>query len=239
MINPGGVSTLYNTQFTADKASAAEIAAIIMQQYEPVLIDRCVKSRYSLSDKYEQEAISRITKEIAKSEGFSPSYSERLAFVTKAVEEYFLKNDTIVPGGFVDFRLREVYYNVEELVDIGAQKYFDEKELEEFTYLLSVFVSQKKPMEECIHLVWTDDGVQLYNKRGRDVTDKYEKEFYAAALKKGLNEEDLAISAVISAAPEKLVFHNAPPSSPLKETLNRIFDKKCKSCQGCDFCKKG
>lgn len=209
-----------------------------MNEYEAVLIDRCVRQRYAYSDKDEQEAISNITKTLAKSEDIPLPYSERLEHVKAAVEEYFLKNDTIVPGGFVDFRLREVYYNVEELVELGAQKYFDEKEIEEFTYLLSVFVSEKKPREECMHIVWTDGNVRLYNKRGRDVTDKYEKEFYAAALKKGLGEEDLAISAVISAAPERLVFHNSPAASPLKETLNRIFDGRCKTCPGCDFCKK-
>ncbi len=210
-----------------------------MDEYEAVLIDRCVKSRYSFSDKSEQERISEITKALAQSEtveGF-PAYSERYEAVKKAVEEYFLKNSTIVPGGFVDFRLREVYYNVEQMVDCGAEKFFDEKELEEFTYLLSVFVSEKKPREELLHIVWTEGKVRLLNKRGRDVTDKYEKEFYAAAMKKGLGEEDLAISAVISAAPERIVFHSAPPKSPLKETLGKIFAGKCKSCMGCSICK--
>lgn len=210
-----------------------------MTEYESILIDRCVKSRYSFLDEAEKKRISEITVEIAHREqdGGFPSYRERFERVREAAEKYLAENGTIVPGGFVDFRLREVYYSVEEMVARGAEQFFDEKELEEFTFLLSVFVKEKKPREDIIHLVWDNDSLRLINKRGRDVTDKYEKEFYPAAVKKGLGEEDLAISAVISAAPERLVFHRPPVSSPLKETLEKIFSGRCKTCTGCNICK--
>lgn len=210
-----------------------------MTEYESILIDRCVKSRYGFLDEEERIRIGEITKEIAKREqetGF-PSYGERLKGVMAAAEKYLAENGTIVPGGFVDFRLREVYYNVEEMVARGAEQFFDEKETEEFTSLLSAFVKEKKPGEELIHLVWNNGSVRLINKRGRDVTDKYEREFYPAAIKRGLGEEDLAISAIISAAPERLVLHSPPAGSPLKETLEKIFSGRCKTCTGCNICK--
>ena len=111
-----------------------------------MLIDRCIKARYSLCNEKERKRIGEITRAIAKSEDeFFPSYSERLKDVREAVEDYFSKNDTIVPGGFVDFRLKEVYYNVEEMVEKGAERYFAEKELEEFTCLLASFDAEKEP----------------------------------------------------------------------------------------------
>ncbi|MBQ6794769.1 MAG: putative sporulation protein YtxC [Clostridia bacterium] len=208
-----------------------------MEEYEAVLIDRCIKARYSLCNEKERKRIGEITRAIAKSEDeFFPSYSERLKDVREAVEDYFLKNDTIVPGGFVDFRLKEVYYNVEEMVEKGAERYFAEKELEEFTFLLASFVAEKEPKEDKIHVLWQKSGVRLLNKRGRDVTEKYEKEFYLSALKKGLGEEDLAISALISAAPRELVLHCPPEKSPLKETLVKIFEGRFKVCTGCRIC---
>ncbi len=211
-----------------------------MEEYEGVLIERCVKNRYPFLDNKERERICHITKALAKAdaEGTFPSYNERFEFIKSAVEGYLLKNDSIVPGGFVDFRLREVYYNVEEMVARGADRFFDEKEFEEFTYLLSAFVSEKKPKEATVHILWQNGRVRLLNKRGRDVTEKYEKEFYSAAVKKGLGEEDLAISALISAAPEKIVFHSPPEKSPLKEAVEKIFEGKCKLCTGCNICKK-
>ena len=211
-----------------------------MDEYEGVLIERCVKNRYPFLEKSERERICHITKALAKTEADAlfPSYNERFEFIKNAALDYLLKNNSIVPGGFVDFRLREVYYNVEEMVARGADRFFDEKEFEEFAYLLSTFVSEKKPKEAVIHLLWQNGKVRLFNKRGRDVKEKYEKEFYPAALKKGLGEEDLAISALISAAPEKIVFHSPPEKSPLKETVEKIFDGRCKTCSSCSLCKK-
>lgn len=211
-----------------------------MDEYEGVIIGRCVKARYDFLDSAERDRIISITKKLAKEyEGeLFPSYEKRRERVKKALEEYFKANDKIVPGGFVDFRHRELYYSAEVMASEGAKRYFDEKEYEEFTHLLSAFISQKEAKEEVLHLVWSGGRVRLLNKRRRDVTEKYEKEFYSAAYKKGLGQEDLAISAVISAAPERLVFHCPPAFSPLKETLEKIFEGKCKTCQGCNICKK-
>lgn len=211
-----------------------------MEEYEGVIIARCVKNRYDFLDSAERDKIIEIAKKLAreyKGEAF-PTYEERLRAVKQAVEEYLESNSTIVPGGFVDFRHRELYYSAEFLTEEGAKRYFDEKEYEEFTYLLSLFIAEKESKEEVLHLLWTEGRVRLLNKRGRDVTEKYEKEFYPAAYKKGLGEEDLAISAVISAAPGRLVFHSPPPVSPLKETLEKIFEGKCKTCKGCNICEK-
>lgn len=215
------------------------IADIIMEEYEDILIDRCIRSRYDFFEDYEKERIGFLTKKLAKENGSGeyPDYSARKAFVENAVKDYLDNNETIVPGGFVDFRLRDVYYFVEQMVDVGADLFLKEKEYEEFTYLLRVFLSEKESREEVLHLLWKDGQIYLINKRGRDVTVKYEKEFFEAAKEKGIGQEDLAISAVISAAPQRLVFHCAPENSPLKETLMKIFEGKCKVCTGCNICK--
>ncbi len=236
----GGVFTRYNTQFTVKEGiTAAMIADIIMEEYEDVLIDRCVRNRYDFFESHEKERIASLAKKIAKESGSEafPGYQERKAFVEDALQDYLENNDTIVPGGFVDFRLRDVYYFVEQMVDEGADMYLKEKEYEEFTYLLSLFIAEKESSEEILHILWKNEEIRLINKRGRDVTVKYEKEFLKAAGNKGIGKEDLAISAVISAAPEKIVLHSAPENSPLAETLMKIFGEHCKACKGCNICK--
>ena len=166
-----------------------------------------------------------------------PDFAQRRQIVLDALEKYSKENTSIVPSGFVDFRLRELYYFVEAIVSHGADLFFKEKEYEEFTHLLRLFIDQKESREQILHVIWQNDDVRLCNKRGRDVTVKYEKEFYQAAAEKGISREDLAISAIIAAAPEKLVLHSPPESSPLKDALQKIFGEKCKVCTGCNICK--
>lgn len=232
----------YNTTYQSDSCTkeevAEEVSGIIMDEYEGVLIERYVKANYSFLDKDEQDAILAEAKTVAKEcegEEFL-SYEKRRQRVKSRLLKYLEESMFVVPCGFVDFRFRDVYFWVEKIVTAGADIFFEKKEYEEFTYLLSMFVATKECKEEIIHVVWKD-GVHLYNKRGRDVTKKYEKEFFNAARKNNLSQEDLVISAVIAAAPKKIVLHS-PPASPLAGALGKIYAGNCKICKGCNVCKK-
>lgn len=235
--------TRYNKQFFLSDFSAddvaKEVSEIITDEYEKVLIERSLKSRYGYLDKSEREEILKIAYDISMGDADTfPSYEERKNAVFKAVRDYVLEEKCVVPCGFADFRMREVYHWAEMVAEVSAEIYFDRREYEEFTSLLNMFLCEKEAKEEVIHLVMREGEVVLLNKRGRNVTEKYEKEFYSVAKGKNLSCEDLAISAVISAAPKKLVIHSFPNNSPLKETLLKIFSTRAKVCTGCSVCKK-
>lgn len=209
-----------------------------MEEYEDILIDRCVRSKYDFLEGYEKERVAALAKEAGqKGDALFPSYDERKALVKSEIRKYFTESDKIVPGGFVDFRLRQMYDMADAMTDKGADIFFKEKEYEEFTNLLSIFITEKESREEVLHVVRRNDKITLLNKRGRDVTEKYEKEFYSAAKEKGIGKEDIAISAVISAAPKRLIVHLSGEESPLKEALAKIFAGRCKICPGCNICK--
>lgn len=215
------------------------VADAVMEEYEGVIIEQCVKSNYSFLEENERQAIIKEAKLIAKEKDgiVQPDYGERRIAVYDAALKYLEENSVIIPCGFVDFRFRDFFFYTEKIVSLAYDIYFDKREYEEFTYLLSMFVASKEKKEEVIHVVWDEDKVYLYNKRGRDVTRKYEKEFLSMVKKHDINQEDLAISAVISAAPERLVLHTEK-ESPLRDALEKIYIGKCKVCTGCSFCKK-
>lgn len=238
-------STRYNTQFTvSDKLTLDEAARaatdVVMNEYESVLLERSVKNRYAYLTKEEQNSIIENAKSLAaKNDTLDfPPFSVREKDVYDNIRAYLGEEGTIVPCGFVDFRLRKMYYWAEKIAQKGADMFFDQKEYEEFTYLLSMFVEEKEPREEVIHLLWEKDKIKLLNKRGRNVTKKYEKEFMEAAKEKNISDEDLAISAIIAAAPKKLKIHMPPDNSPLSETLQKIFTCRASVCKGCNICKK-
>lgn len=234
--------TRYNTTYTTDDLSKEEIAKlvsdIIMDEYENVVITRCVRENYNFLEPGELQGVTEMALAAAKDkegEGFL-SYEKRKEAVYKSVYEYLNENNSIVPRGFVDFRFRNLYFWAEAIVALGADLYFDKREYEEFTCLLSMFVASRESKEEVIHIIWQNSEARLYNKRGRDVTKKYRKDFLNAAKKENLTQDDLTISGVIAAAPERLVLH-CPPKSPLVEALKKIYLEKCKICSGCNVCK--
>ena len=230
---------VYQPKNEEKEKTAKEVAEIICEEYERVLIERQVREDYSLLDEYEKREIIKEANLVSEdSEGlFFPDKNARKAEVEREVKEFLLENDTVIPRGFVDFRYRDLYFYVKKIVEEGAKRYFDKQEYEEFIYLLSMFVNSREKKEKTIHIIWDEEKVYLYNKRGRDVTDKYQKDFIGAAKKKNLNQEDLAISAVIAASPETLVLHT-PPKTPLSEALEKIYEGRVKVCKGCPICKK-
>lgn len=235
--------TKYNKSFTTDDFSKEEIAhlvaEIVTEEYEKVLIERWVKTNYDFMEDYERAEVIKEACLVAKTffEDDIPSLSERKAFISKKVLNYLEDNNSIVPCGFVDFRLREVYFWIEAICKKGADIYFDKRECEEFTYLLSMFVKNREEKEKVIHVVWEKGVAKLFNKRGRSVTAKYQKDFLNKAREDSLSKDDLAISAVIAASPGRLILH-MPPASPLTEALTKIFSDRCRICHGCNFCKK-
>lgn len=238
-------STRYNKEIKlSDNQSvrdvAEEVTDIIMNEYEKVLLERSVKIRFGFLEKNEQEGILNIALENAKSEREEdfPNFSQRRESVKGNVLNYLSQSKAVVPCGFVDFRMRQMYHWAETIVQISADMFFDRKEYEDFTYLLSMFVAEKEPLEECIHIVWRNDEVCLFNKRGRNVTKKYEREFAESAKNEKISSEDLAISALIAASPSKVVMHKPPKNSPLAQTVQKIFGERWRICKGCAFCEK-
>ncbi len=235
--------TKYNKSFTTDEFSkeyiAKEVSRIITEEYEEVLIERFVKANYSFMEPLEQQAVIEEAKGVAKNEkgGSFPKAEERQNIIYNSVLEYLSDNKVIVPCGFVDFRFRDEYFWVEGMCAMGADMYFDKREYEEFTYLLSVFVESKECKEEVIHVIWQEGIPLLFNKRGRDVTKKYQKDFILKAKTEDLTGDDMAISAIIAASPEKIVLHK-PPVSPLKNAVEKIFSQRCRICTGCNVCEK-
>lgn len=211
-----------------------------MDEYEPKLIERDIEMNYSFLERWEIDEIKSIARRLEWEDGNGeyPSFSEREAMVRERLEEYLASEKSVNPRGFADFRLKELSVYAASIASSAADSYFAEKEYEEFTELLSVFISSRPKMEKAVHVLWQEGKVRLYNRFKRDITDKYEADFYEFSQRRGANEEDLAISALIAAAPERIVLHSPPPSSPLAKTLKKIFGEKCETCSGCSFCKK-
>ncbi|MGM9551023.1 MAG: sporulation protein YtxC [Clostridia bacterium] len=210
-----------------------EITDIIMEEYESQLIDYFIKTTYPFLDENEKTIVKDYAMEERKE-----NYHERRKMVKGAVWEFLRENREIVPKGFVDFRLREMYKYAEKFVFLGAERFFNQKEYEEFINLLSLFIEEREPKEKLLHVIWDKGVVRLLNKRGRDVTEKYQAEFINAAKECDAKSEDLAVSAIISVAPEKVVLHLPPEASPLSSTLKKIFKENAYVCTGCNMCKR-
>lgn len=239
------VYTRYNCPYTVSPDTnreelAREISAVIMDEYEPKMIERSIEMNYSFLDKCEIDEIEKIARRIEweGESGDYPPFARREALVRERLEDFLATEGSVHPKGFADFRVKELSVYAEAMASEAAERYFEEREYEEFAYLLRMFVSSRRSSEKVVHVVWDGGDIRLYNRFKRDITKKYEADFYEASSRNGAKEEDMAISAIIAAAPEKLVLHSPPEGSPLAKTLEKIFEDSCEVCRGCSLCRE-
>jgi putative sporulation protein YtxC len=227
---------LYTLSPDDDIANLAdEISSVIMEEYEPKIIRRSIEKKYSFLEPWETKKIEEIALKLEKDECEAeyPPYSFREKLVHRKIDEYLSEASSVNPKGFAEFRLKEISDFAEKIAAEAADEYFAEQEYEEFTEMLSMFLSVRPKVEKKLHLVRRDGHIRLYNRFKRDVTEKYESEFTSLSS----NEDDLAVSAVIAASPEELVIHRPKEDSPLENTLKKVFGERCVICNGCPFCK--
>ena len=230
--------TRYNTLFNVANDNAEEIAAcvtdIITGEYENAVINSCITECYPFLEQWERLRIEKYVQEEKVGEAAVKHRNE----VYSAVKMYLEENSQIIPRGFADFRLPGLNGYIRRLVKRSADRFFDEAEYEEFIALLAMLIEARESKESVLHVLWEGNDVRLLNRRGNDVTEKYETEFMLSAAACDANAEDLAVSAIISAAPEAVIMHNKPKNSPLGQTLKKLFKDKCTLCTGCNICKK-
>lgn len=148
-----------------------------------------------------------------------------LGFVKDKLKEFFLSSDTVNVKGFVDFRLHDLEYDIEELVEQSIQDYLLELEYAEFINMLRFFVSIQKCKYNNVDVVF-DEDVFIYGD-GKDVTEEclgyFEDDFVNCETL-----DDFLLNSLITIAPENIfiIQKNKTINEELKKTLLGVFGKK-------------
>ncbi len=149
----------------------------------------------------------------------------RLFFVKDKLKEFFLDSDTVNVKGFIDFRLCELEYDIEELVEQSIQDYLLELEYAEFIRMLKFFVSVQKSKYNTVDVIYGDD-VYIYGD-GKDVTKEclgyFEEDFLHCETL-----DDFFLNSLITIAPEFINIKQKEKiiNEELKKTLLGVFGNK-------------
>lgn len=164
----------------------------------------------------------------------------RKSRIREALSAYLQDQNRINLDGFLDFRLRPYWEELEDVLYLSIDQYLNEREYQEFIQLLQHFVGILEPRHDMVHVVLTtNDGFVLLDEQGHVLqADVLTNELKAQCGY--ADQDDLLISALLSAAPSRLVLHvgtfqNRPK---LIDTLQQIFSARVELCRSCDYCLK-
>lgn len=158
--------------------------------------------------------------------------------IKKCIEE----NNEINIDGFVRFRMKDLFEEIEIIVDRVVEKHMVEKEYNEFIKLLKYFVEVQESKIEEVNIIIDKHG--LYNILDGNNNDIYNlflddlSEFNNSIM--NVNKDDLLISGLITNSPKKIILHgvNNSLNHEIIETIKQIFEDKVEICCGCLNCTK-
>lgn len=158
--------------------------------------------------------------------------------IREKLTEYLQSARHINIEGFIHFRLQFYLAELRKTVESAVDDYLIEKEYQEFIKLLKYFVEIQEPKVLEAHVLIGPDGCfQIRDGKQQLVEQDYDQ-MNAAYLQDRVDSEDMLVSALVTAAPGKVVIHRQVNLQYPKVTgtLKKIFDGKVTVCKNCKYC---
>lgn len=219
------------------KASVANgLSHIIVDEYEKLLVVRLIDDNYAYLSTMDRDILKR--KAMAKLAGKDGSTglghsSQRKSRVWAKLAEYLELEDEIVLEGFITFRLKEYLEELFDSVEETVEDYLTEREYKEFLRLLRHFMSRQKQSTYQVNIVRDGNRYQVLDEKMKPVAGEVGRFLDRPPRGIDLGVDDLIVSAVVTLAPEVVVWHGKAEDSPCYDLIHDLFEGRLNLCPGC------
>lgn len=161
----------------------------------------------------------------------------RRKIILSAFEAYLKENRTLNLDGFVTFRLKEYYQELDDAIDLAVDKFIIEKEYNEFISLLKLYIDSKENGASELHLIYNGQEAILLDSNQQKI-NTYDHIFDAKYLSDiSFSSNDYALNAILNIVPQKLYIHLLKnDEDEFITTLRLIFEDRIQICHGCPIC---
>jgi putative sporulation protein YtxC len=197
------------------------------------LLQAIIRQNYYYFSKQEREKVLSYCK--ARN---TPTSKKTRQQIREKLVEYLRGARHLNIEGFIHFRLQFYLVELRKIVESAVDDYLIEKEYQEFIKLLKYFVEIQEPKVLEAHVMLGPDGhFQIRDGKQQLVEQDYEQ-LNAAYLQDRVDNEDMLVSALVTAAPGRVVVHRrvALKHPKVTGTLKKIFDGKITFCKNCKDC---
>lgn len=214
------------------------LAEWVVRVIEPQIVASCVKQELPLPD--QEWEIMRLyilgaLHESLDDTALAGHTALRKARLYRTFFAYLLEHRDIHLLGFSRFRLKEYRREVEEIVNGALKEYREDKQYHEFLELLRYYADTQETQYETIHVVLSDERFDLFDEQGGPISHEQLGSIWTMA-ESAERSEDSLVSALITLAPQSIVFHQSGKRQGLVQTIDRIFPGRVSHCSACTHC---
>ncbi|WP_025025413.1 putative sporulation protein YtxC [Caldalkalibacillus mannanilyticus] len=166
-----------------------------------------------------------------------PKIVERKCKVFKRAYEYLEEERDVDLEGFIRFRLKEYYEELDEVIEYAVDEYILDKEYQEFIQLLRYFISKQESKVPFLH-VYHRGGHQflLFDGGGKRIAESEVESYMTEWSEHSIGNDDIIVSTLITMNPRQLHIHTEEPEFPVIQTLKKIFGDQVIICTHCPHC---
>lgn len=169
-------------------------------------------------------------------------FMEKKKVILDKIKDCIEENNEINITGFIRFRMKELFQDIEEIVDRVVERHMVEREYNEFIKLLKYFVEIQENKINEVNIIINSGGTYT-------ILDENQNNIYGLFLDDlsdfnmsmvNTNKDDLLISGLITNSPKNIIIHGTENSLNIEiiETIKQVFEDKVSFCFGCLKCSK-
>lgn len=205
----------------------------IIEFYEDNIIKKMISVNYFYFDEYERKAIYENCEEF-----LLQSREEIYETLFKELKNYVKEKRNIYLEGIVNFRISEYIRLLDNIVDMGVNKYIIEKEYKEFINLLKIYVNSAECKTDTLHLIYSNGESILLDKEKNIINlekNSINNVKYLSDI--SFSSNDIALNTLLSMLPKRIEIHIIDKEDEFINTLKLIFEAKVKICTDCNICR--
>lgn len=211
---------------------ASIVTDTIIEFYQEKIIKRIINVNYFYFDTREKLMIFDNCIEFLD-EQFEEIYEDIFFSIKKFIEE----NRNIYLDGIVNFRLKDYIRRIDNIVDIGVNKYIIEKEYKEFINLLKIYVNSSNSKTDIIHLVYINGESILLDEDKKIINQKCDINNFQYLSDISFSSNDIALNTMLSILPNRIEIHLIDKEDEFINTLKLIFENRIHICTDCNICR--
>lgn len=222
------------------KSSIANgLSDIIIDEYEQFLVVKLIDVNYAyLSEKDRTLLKAKALRVLnnGRGNGYSVKRSQRKSRVWAKLSEYLEREDQIILEGFITFRLKDYLEDLFDFVDHMVREHLINREYREFLRLLRHFMSRQKYSVPVVNIHRDPQGgYKLLDAQLEPVRGDMGVFLSRNTDGSGPEMDDLVVSAVVTLAPHRIVWHGTVDDSSCFDLLSDLFNQDLEVCDGCSL----
>jgi len=229
------------------EATAYAVGQFIVEHCENEIIDRMLRGRCRQT-KLEPQKVAMYCYNILNNDPWEPlgkrfTEQDRARRRSKIIEElvqHFESNTHLDLTGFIQFRMYSYKQELREVIEYAIDEYVLDQQYEEFMMLLKYFVQLQETKTELVHLVQQEGSSFMLcdeNMKPLELNNEHDR-IVAEMLETEINIEDIVISSLISASPQKIIVHAKHQDYQVIRTVKAIFAERAQYCSTCPMCRQ-